>query len=136
MSAISPIPLNNGVGNYPDLTFDPQSSSGPAALYQSSDLNDTIDGRPSLKIQAERKQGGLNKVRIVVTVPFMETVGNASASGYVAAPKVAYYMRSDVVLMLPSRSTDDQRAYLLSTIRSLLDSAVVSGVVQDVATPY
>lgn len=58
-----------------------------------------------LVLECERLKSGVWKTHTVVTVPTMESVSGQNASGYTAAPKVAFTDRHEYISYAHPRST-------------------------------
>ena len=66
-----------------------------------------------------------------VEIPVLETVAGSTEAGYAAVPKVAYIVRSQVKVWLPTRSTVQNRKDILALTKNYLANAVVTSGVQD-----
>jgi len=66
-----------------------------------------------------------------VEVPVLETVAGSTEAGYAAVPKVAFIVRGQVKLWLPTRSTTQNRKDVLAFVKNFLANAVVTAGVQD-----
>lgn len=134
MSQIGNIVINDGKATPVAHTFNPVQSS-PIAIYREalSTLpligNAVIELRPSM-------QGDLNKVKIVLAVPVLETQTGANAQGYTAAPKVAYVNKVNMEFFLPSRGTGDQRKDLRVLASNLLKDAQIVDLIDNINVPY
>ncbi len=79
------------------------------------------------------------ETRIRVNVPVMESVAGQNASGYTAAPKVAYVDSFEQVSYAHPRSTPSSRKVAAQMLRNLLNNVsttvtpVSAGVVHDAA---
>lgn len=66
-----------------------------------------------------------------VEIPVLETLAGSTEAGYAAVPKVAYIVRTQVKLWLPTRSTLQNRKDALAFTKNFLANAMVTSGVQD-----
>lgn len=80
---------------------------------------------------------GITETRTRVVTPVMESISGVNASGYTAAPKLAYYESDEHVKFSHSRSTGAIRLVNLQLLRNLMSNvsvttpAVTAGIVYD-----
>lgn len=85
----------------------------------------------------QKLRSGVMKVTSRVEQPVMESISGQNASGYTAAPKVAYVERHELVSYKAPRSTPYQTQVSLQVLLNLLNNvsvttpAVTAGVVAD-----
>lgn len=94
MSAQANITAYDGASTPVVHTFVPVSNSSENGLL-SADWREAVAANPivaqaRVKIQKRKLKSGVIEVTCIVTVPVMESVSGQNASGYTAAPKVAY----------------------------------------------
>jgi hypothetical protein len=134
MSAIAPITVNDGQATPAAHTFNPVTSAPP--VYREAQAGLPINGQGLLNIIVSPAQKGLQKVRIVLSAPALETATAANAQGYTAAPKVAYTNKVDATFILPERGTSAQRKDLRKLFLNLLDNAQVVDTIDNLQQPY
>jgi hypothetical protein len=78
----------------------------------------------------------VNRAKVTLRVPVLETPAGGTASGYVAPPKVAFFMQATVEILLPNRSTAVQRKDLRVMLSNLLKDAQVVSLVDTLEKPY
>jgi hypothetical protein len=78
-----------------------------------------------------------NTVKVVVKLvkPTLETI-SGDASGYVAVPKIAYETVAKLELLLPARSTLQDRKDVKALLISMINNAVVTSAVEAYQRPY
>jgi hypothetical protein len=91
-------------------TFLPVSNANQNLVWRENATGVPIDGQARLTSTWERLKSGDYRLSAKLEVPVMETIGAAAASGYVAAPRVAYVMVGIFTLFAPARSTIADRA--------------------------
>lgn len=78
----------------------------------------------------------MNRVRVVLALPALETVTAQNSAGYTAAPKVAYTNQVSVDFILPNRGTAQQRKDLRVLLSNLLANAQIVDMVENLNRPY
>lgn len=68
-----------------------------------------LAAQAAVRTSARQLKSGVWRVALIVSVPTMEAVNGANASGYTAAPKVAYVDTIHVVGYFDPRSTIESR---------------------------
>jgi hypothetical protein len=71
----------------------------------------------------EKLKSGDWRLSAKLEVPVLETIGSASSSGYVAAPKVAYVMVGIFTMFAPARSTIADRANVYRMLTHAISGA-------------
>lgn len=135
MAAIAPIVINDGKATPVAHTLNPVASA-PVALYREAASGLAQVGQVYSSIQKTSANKDLDKVRIILSVPALEVSSGANASGYTAAPKVAYEVKADVTVFLPTRSTPAQNKDLRVMLSNLLLNSQVVDVIDNGAIPY
>lgn len=135
MAAIAPIVIVDGKSTPVSHTLNPIASV-PSALYRESASGLSQIGQVYASIQRTASSKDLDKVRIILSVPALETASGANANGYTAAPKVAYETKADLTVFLPTRSTQAQNKDLRIMLSNLLLNAQVVDVIENGAVPY
>lgn len=134
MSAIANIVINDGKATPVAHTFTPVQSS-PFAMYRESLSTLPLIGNGIVELRSTA-QGDLNKMKIVLSLPVLETQTGANAQGYTAAPKVAYTNKVNMEFFLPARGTGDQRKDLRVLASNLLLNAQIVDAIDNVNVPY
>lgn len=105
------------------ITLLPVSNADRNLVWRGNMAGVPIDGQPRLTVTWDRLKSGDYKLSAKLEVPVMETIGSAAASGYVAAPAVAYPMVGIFTMFAPSRSTIADRANLYRMLVHALTGA-------------
>lgn len=134
MSAIAPIVIADGQGTPVSHTFNPVQSN-PDAFYREAQASLPIVGQGTVKLVV-KQDSSLNRVKVSLALPCLETATGANSSGYTAAPKVAYTVTANVEFLLPSRSTVAQRKDLRVLLKNLLTDAQIVDAVDNINIPY
>jgi hypothetical protein len=138
MSAISSLAITDGKATPLTHTLYPIQTV-PNSIWREQDSANPLVGQGNLQVSVvqDKTGSGVNKVRMTLSIPAVETVGSAgSSAGYVAAPKVAYITKADLTFFLPTRSTLAQRKDLQFLLISLLNQTLISDSIQNVVAPY
>lgn len=135
MAAIAPIVIVDGKATPVSHTLNPVASN-PTALYREATSGLAQIGQVWASIQRTKSSKDLDKVRLILSVPALEAASGVNASGYTAAPKVAYETKADITVFLPTRSTPAQNKDLRIMLSNLLLNAQVADVIENGAVPY
>lgn len=136
MSAIANIAILDGQGTPATHTFYPVQSD-PIALYRENLPALALIGQGTASLEIRSKvHDSLQRIRVVLALPALETATGANANGYTAAPRVAYTNTATVDFILPARSTAAQRKDLRVLLSNLLLDAQVIDTVDNLNRPY
>lgn len=140
MAAIAPIAVNDGQGTPVTHTFNPIQSVDPATYSRNGDTAVPVVGQEqillSLKSADKASSDAVNRAKITLRVPVLETPSGGSSSGYVAPPRVAYYLQVNVEALLPNRCTAAQRKDIRVMMANLLANAQVVSLIDTLERPY
>lgn len=92
--------------------------------------------RPAAAKPGDSSKNRVHRVIVGLHEPVLENVSNSTVSGIIPAPTLAYVMRSVVELILPERSTIQDRKDLRGMMSTLLVHAQVIDVIDNLNTPY
>jgi hypothetical protein len=109
-------------------TLLPVSNANQNLVWRGNEADVPIDGQIRLTTVWERLKSRDYRLSAKLEVPVMETIGASAASGYVAAPKVAYVMVGIFTMFAPARSTIADRA---NTYRMLAQAITGANHVAD-----
>lgn len=139
MSAIAPITVVDGQGTPVSHTFNPVQSVDPATYSRNGDTSVPVVAQEkvllSLKNGANTSEA-VNRAKISLLVPVLETPSGGTPSGYVAPPKVAYFIPANIEFLLPNRSTAAQRKDVRVMMSNLLLNAQVVALIDTLERPY
>jgi hypothetical protein len=105
------------------VTFLPVSNANQALVWRANLAGVPVNGQARLTATWEKLKSGDFRLSAKLEVPVLETIGAAAASGYVAAPKVAYVMVGIFTLFAPARSSAEDRANAVRMMTHLLQGA-------------
>jgi len=135
MADMNNVVLTDDTGS--SVTLLPISNADKNLVWRSNAAGVPIDGQTRLTVTWDRLKSGDYKLTAKLEVPVMETIGSAAASGYVAAPAVAYVVVGIFTMFAPARSTIADRANAYRMLAHALcgaTSVANSGVLPAVAT--
>lgn len=139
MAAIAPIAIVDGQTVPVTHTFNPIQSIDPATYSRNGDTSVPVIGQErillSLKMGASTSDA-VNRANLTLRIPVLETPEGGSSSGYVAPPKVAFYLQATVNFFLPNRCTAAHRKDLRVLLKNLLSDAQVVELIDTMARPY
>lgn len=133
MAAISALTLTDAAGTPVNHTYTPTDCVSQLATWTDTSSGIAI-GMP-IATMSLTENSNSNKLTVKLTAPVLETI-SGDASGYVAAPRVAYELLGKAELVLPKRSTLQQRKDLKAMFIDLMSDAVVTSAVQTFERPY
>lgn len=136
MAQIANIAIADGAPTPVTHTFFPLASR-PDALYRESLSALPLVGQGVVSlVNRSPANAQLQRVRVKLELPALETATGNNAEGYTAAPKVAYVNSVVVDMILPARGTVQQRKDLRVMLSNLLKDAQVIDLVDNLNTPY
>lgn len=136
MSAIGSIAILDGQATPVTHTFYPVQSD-PSAVYRENLSSLALVGQGTISLEVRSKASdSLQRIRLSLVLPALETATGANSAGYTAAPKVAYTNTATLDFILPARGTAAQRKDLRVLLSNLLLNAQVIDSVENLNRPY
>lgn len=139
MAAIAPITINDGQATPVAHIYNPIQTGDVATYKRNGDTAVPVVGFESLKLslkEAGSSSEAVNRVKISLNIPVLETPSGGTPSGYVAPPKVAYFIPANMEFILPNRSTAAQRKDLRVLCMNSLANAQVIALIEQLERPY
>jgi len=134
MAAISNLLINDGVPAA--HTFSPYQSVPPAWADTVANLAASLQATIKILGMKRDVKAGLMKFTIEVQIPVGEVITGSNSSGYSAAPKQAFVLKSQTTFFLPLRSTSAQRKDLRSFTSNIVGNPVFTALVDNLEIPY
>lgn len=134
MAAIANVVLADGQATPVNKTFAPKDCTSQLASWSDRSSGISI-GQPMIT-QSMVETPTANKVVVKITVPVLETTSTDGVAGYVAAPKVAYTLLGKVELLLPFRSTLQNRKDIQAFVKNYLSNTFLTKAVEEFEKPY
>ena len=129
MPTIADIVLNDGQATPVAHTFKVKMNDMQQSLWE-----DRVGGIPigyaTVMVKTEDTKS-VRKVRLWVTIPTLEAISGANASGFTPAQKKAYDHRSYQEFFLPQRGTLAERKNLMAFHSNLLLNTGILAVIRD-----
>lgn len=136
MSAIASITINDGKSTPEAHVFNPIATD-PATYHENGVAGIPVVGESAIAVSLKRANGdAVNRAKLSLRIPVLETTSGATYAGYEAPPKVAYYLQASVEFLLPNRCTADQRKDLRVMLSNLLLNSQVVSAVDSLEKPY
>lgn len=138
MAAIAPIAVNDGQATPVSHVYNPVQT-GDATYKRNGDTAVPVVGFESVIMTLKDANGSseaVNRAKITLRIPVLETPAGGTGTGYVAPPRVAYFMQANIEFMLPNRSTAAQRKDLRVLSANLLANAQVIALIEALERPY
>lgn len=102
-------------------------SQGPnEAQFRTNTTGVNLIGQSRLTALWEQLKAGTWRASVKLEVPFLETVGDANAAGYVSQPAVAYTVVGIVTVFAPARSSSEDRAHVVRQLAHAISGATAS----------
>lgn len=137
MSKIDNIVIKDGETPPVDHTFAPNGNTGTEANYADRATGISV-GYPTIKTtlaQAGRNQP-LNKVRIRLAVPKLETPDGPTQGGFVPAPRLAYLGSFDGTFIFHERATKQDRKNVRVYLANLLGHESTVDLIDNLSPAY
>ena len=136
MALIANIVIADGQATPVNHTFSPVAST-PVPSYRESIGALALVGQGRITaVNRSAPSAALQRVRVSLELPALETVSGNNAEGYTAAPKVAYTNTVLVEFILPARGTASQRKDLRVLLSNLLKDAQIVDLIDNLNQPY
>lgn len=133
MAAIAPVVLNDGQATPVAHTFAPDDMQDGVARWADRSGGIAL-GYPviSFSLRKPNKQTRNYKLIAKVQVPTLEVTSPSTSTGIQPAPTKAYDCLATIEMVLPDRSTQQERKNLLAYLKNYLANAtVITAAVQD-----
>lgn len=126
------ITLTDGATTPVNRVYYPQQSDSGVITWRDR-TQSVLAGQNRLTVsqRVATKQSKSTKVAWKLETPILEVTSPSTATGIQPAPTVAYTPLATLELVLPDRSTLQERKDLLTQLRDLIDEAIVTSQVQD-----
>lgn len=136
MSQIAPISVADGKATPVVHVFNPVTSASEA-MYRESISSLPLIGQGTLVTNLKSQpSAAMQRIRIKLSLPALETASGQNAAGYTAAPKVAYSNDVFIDFVLNSRGTVDQRKDLRVMLSNLLKDAQIVDLIDNLNAQY
>jgi hypothetical protein len=141
MSAIANIVILDGASTPVNHTFAPVTIDNDGVAKWADRSGGVSIGFPQLSYKlanpAKRSASPAYKMTAKVVLPVLEQTSPSTATGIQPAPTVAYNLIANIELVLPERSTLQDRKNLIAFVRNYLaNAAVITAGVENYETVY
>lgn len=139
MAAIAPIVINDGQATPVAHTYNPIQTGELATYKRNGDTSVPVVGFESILLSLKEANGSseaVNRAKFTLRIPVLETPSGGASSGYVAPPKVAYFLMAQLEFILPNRSTAAQRKDLRVLCANALANSQVVALIEQLERPY
>lgn len=133
MSAIAAITINDGAATPVAHTFSPARRDQNGTSYWADRSGGIALGYPTISqtLRNPTKSSRVYKLTSKIVVPVLEVTSPSTSTGIQPAPTKAYDLMFACDMILPERSTLQQRKDLLAYAKNYLATAVLSAAVND-----
>jgi len=133
--AFAPITINDGQTTPVGHTFDTLDHGNDNWTWRETGTTSLLGAGPVTLARLKVKGGQLEKWRIKVYMPALETATGQNSDGYTAGPKLAYSLTSVMDFIMPMRSTAQQRKDIRAYAYNLLNQVQFYTPVQEGVAP-
>jgi len=125
MSAVdfAPFGINDGLATPVAHTFDCVDHGSDNWIWREAGTSSLLGATQISLTKLKVKGGQLEKWRVKVYLPALETVTGQNSDGYTAGAKLAYSLTSVTDIIIPFRATIQQRKDVLAYARNVLGIA-------------
>lgn len=135
MAQIANLVLNDGAATPVAHTFTPNGVKNAIAKWQDRSSGIPV-GYPTVtfSLREPTKASKATKIIAKVVVPALEVTSPSTSTGIQPAPTKAYECLCNIELVLPERSTQQDRRNLLAYVKNYLASTAMTDAVVDTIT--
>jgi len=138
MSAIASMTLADGQATPVNHTFAPVGIDQASVAKWADRSGGIALGFPTVSFSLRQPTKASRNFRLTakVVTPVLEVTSPSTATGIQPAPTLAYNLIANVDIVLPERSTVDQRKDMLAFLQNYLASAVIESAVENFEQVY
>lgn len=139
MSAIANVVINDGQATPVSHTFAPVTIDAQGVAKWADRSGGISVGFPTLSYSLKSPTGSSKSYKMTakVVLPVLEQTSPSTATGIQPAPTVAYNLIANVEMVLPERSTAQDRKNLLAYVKNYLaNAAVITAGVENYEAVY
>lgn len=109
--------------------FAPASHSSTDFVWRETNTSSVLNAMLLTLSRLPMKKGSdLEKSRVKLVMPVLETITGSNSSGYTAAPRLAYTLQGIVDFIMPARATTVQRTDLVKYVRQVITESGYSQI--------
>jgi len=138
MTAIAALTLNDGATTPVAHTFNPVNIDNAGVARWADRIGGIAIGFPIVSVSLRQPTSGSRsfKLAIKVVVPTLEITSPSTGTGIQPAPTKAYDCLFSGEMVLPERSTLQQRKDLLAFVKNFMANAVITAAVENFESVY
>lgn len=139
MAAIANVVINDGLATPVAHTFAPVTIDAQGVAKWADRSGGISVGFPTLSYSLKNPTGNSKSYKMTakVTLPVLEQTSPSTSTGIQPAPVVGYNLIANIEIVLPERSTTQDRKNLLAYVKNFLANAsVVTAGVENYETVY
>lgn len=138
MSAIATLTLADGAATPVNHTFAPVNIDQAGVAKWADRSGGIALGFPvvSLSLRSPSKTSRNFRLTAKVVTPVLEVTSPSTATGIQPAPTLAYNVTANIDIVLPERSTVQQRKDLAAFMKNFLANAVITNAVESFESVY
>lgn len=138
MSAIAAITLNDGAATPAAHTFSPVRIDQNGVAIWADRSGGIAIGYPvvNMSLRVPSKTSRNYKLTAKVDLPILEVTSPSTSTGIQPAPTLSYNITANVEMIIPERSTLQNRKDAAAYLKNFLASAVVTAAINDFESVY
>jgi hypothetical protein len=139
MAAIAPIAINDGKGTPVSHVYNPVQTGDVATYKRNGDTAVPVVAFESVQLSLKEANGSsesVSRAKLTIRLPVLETPSGGASSGYVAPPKIAFYLQLNIEALLPNRSTAEQRKDMRVLAMNLMNNPQAIALIEQLERPY
>lgn len=138
MSAIAALTLADGASTPVNHTFSPVNIDQAGVAKWADRSGGIALGFPvvSLSLRTPSKTSRNFRLTAKVVTPVLEVTSPSTSTGIQPAPTLAYNVTANVDIVLPERTTVQQRKDLAAFLKNFLANAVITNAVENFENVY
>lgn len=138
MSQIAPIVIKDAAATPADHTFSPVSIDASGVAKWADRFGGISVGFPVLTLSEKSPNQNSKSYKVIgkVVLPILEQTSASTATGIQPAPTVAYSLVANFEMVLPERSTRQNRKDLAAYFSGFMANVAVKSMIEDYENVY
>lgn len=138
MPALGNVVINDGATTPVAHTFSPVGIDGNAANFADRSGGIPVGyGKLTIALREPTNGGnGVYKASVKILIPTLEQTSPSTATGIQPAPTVAYTTTAHLDILMPARSSLQNRKDILAYVKNVLANATLVSVVENLENVY
>lgn len=137
MSQLVDLTLTSDNASFDQTIFQVESDN-PVQWIGEVDPDSPSFSAPTIKLLSGLDKGNrsLSKARVAIAIPVLEAVTGSTSSGYQAPAKIAFTLRADLTLIMPTRASLSQKKAIISMLIVALQENQIRDTLESGILPH